>query len=681
MKKPTNKSIVATMKIAALAIFGVGLFSGRAAEPMAMQLNPDFGWTPEQTLHVRQIMNVRVSPNGKQIVYVMMEPVVAAINSEFDFHTFVAYVDGGRRLELTAPERSFPNPDWSPDGNWIAVLSARSGVNNIWLMAPDGVKVRQLTESKTGVGDFKWSPDGRFIAFTAPDGQTSEEESAIREKNDAYIAGTDLKMSRLYLVCTEPDSAGKCRVQRLTGGNYTVSSFDWSPDGRSIAFQNEPAPGDDAWRKADVSVVQTDDGAVASLVHSDAAEMNPLWSPDGKWIAFIKSESPPSRLDRCRICIISPDGKKSQCLEETHDSFSASSDLVGWSADSQSIYFTEARGTVVQLGALPLNGSIKIIGQPEGVLSGVTLNASRTKFGFVFETLCKPPEGYASSSEDFKMTQITFENTNLPAVPLTKVINWESAGGLKIEGLLTYPSNFKEGKRYPLLVVAHGGPRALFLQNYVGSLSASFMPLAALAERGCLILRPNIRGSSGYGNDFRAANLGDWGGGDFQDILSGVNCLVQQGIADNHRVGLAGWSYGGYMSAWAVTHTKCFRAVSAGGLACDLISHHFTSSMPSWTSDYFGDVFKNRKAYIEHSPLFYANGAATPTLIVQGENDPLMPVSQADEFYHALREQGCPVTMVIYPRTGHFPSEPKLILDVMSRNLKWFDQYLIKPQN
>ncbi len=669
--------IKTTIKILGLAAFCIGFFNSHADEPAARKADRDLVWAPERILYVRQIMDVRVSPDSKRALFVVMEPVVEATKSEFQFHTYVANADGNGRLELKEPEKSSPNPQWSPNGNLIALLSARSGVDNIWQVAPSGGTVKQLTESNTRVEDFKWSPNGEFIAFTAPAGRTPEEESAIHGKDDARVVDEDPTMTRLYVVRVKPDSDGKHQVRRLTEGNYTVSSFDWSPDGKSIVFEHEPIPGDDAWRMAAISVVQANNGTVTGLVHSGVAELDPLWSPDGKWIAYIKTENPPSRLDRCRVCIISPDGKTSRELAETFDSFSFSSDLVGWSADSQWMYFTEARGTIVQLGALPLSGPPKIISQPEGVLSEMTLNTSRSSFGFAFETSSKPPEAWVSSCDNFKMTQISFVNTNLPATPPTELIHWRSADGINIEGLLTYPSDYKKGKHYPLLVVIHGGPRALFLQNYISSLSASFIPVATFAEHGYAILRPNIRGSSGYGNDFRAANRGDWGGGDFQDILSGMDYLVQQRIADNHRVGLAGWSYGGYIAAWAVTHTKRFCAVSAGGLTCDLISHHFTSSMPSWSTDYFGDVFTNREAYFEHSPLFYAKGAASPTLILQGENDPLMPSSQAYEFYHALKEQGCPVKMVVYPRTGHFPFEPKLILDVMNRNLEWFDQYLL----
>ncbi|HXB59268.1 MAG TPA: S9 family peptidase [Candidatus Acidoferrales bacterium] len=658
-----------TIKILGLVVYGIGLFMDNAVEAATSKSDQDFIWTPESVLQVRQIEDVSVSPNGKQVLFVAGE--VDTTNNEFKFRIYAANADGTGRIELTSPEKSPPEPQWSPDGSFIAFRSGRSGKDNLWLASPDGGTVRQLTEVETGINDFKWSPDGKSIAFTALDDQKPEGKSA--KNNEPRVMDEGTKMTCLYVAGMDSDPEGKYRVRKLAGGNFSVSSFDWSPNHQNIVFEHESTPGPDAWRSAKISVVQVNSGVVRGFAHSGAAEYNPLWSPDGKWIAFIKTESPPTRLDRCRVCLISADGRKQRRLAETYDNFSFSADLAGWSADSRRIYFTEARGTIVQLGALPLNGPPQIIAQPTGVLSGMTLNASRSNFGFVFETCDQAPEAFVSDCNDFKPAQISWVNTNLPAVPPTEVIHWQSTGGLKIEGLLTYPSNYQKGKRYPLIVIAHGGPRALFLQNYIGSVS--FMPIAAFAEHGYAILQPNIRGSSGYGNDFRAADRGDWGGGDFQDILSGVNYLVQQGIADNNRVGLAGWSYGGYMAAWAVTQTKRFRAVVAGGLACDLLSHRFTSAMPSWTSDYFGDVFKNRKAYLIHSPISYVEGTTTPTLILQGENDPLMPVSQAYEFYDALKEQGCPVKMVVYPRSGHYPSEPKSILDVMNRDLEWFDQY------
>lgn len=498
-------------------------------------------------------------------------------------------------------------------------------------------------------------------------------------QSDARVVGENGQMSCLFVKSLSGKSS-KLPARQVTEPVYTVASFDWSPDGKSIVFAQELKPGADAWRTSDISAVRLNDGAITRLAHSAATEMNPFWSPDGQWIAYLKSQVPPSRLDKFRVWIVAPDGTKSRQLANTADRHSGGDpDLIGWSADSRSIYFTEPAGTVVRLGALPLDGSAKWVGQMPGVMFSANLNASRTRLGFGFESSTNPAEVFVSDCRDFNPVQVSFENTNLPPVAKTEVIQWRSKDGLKIEGLLTYPANYQKGKRYPLIVIVHGGPRSVTQQSYLGTMYMG-LPLATLAERGYAILRPNYRGSTGYGNEFKAANRGDWGGKDFEDILSGIDEVSRRGAADGQRVGLAGWSYGGYMAAWAVTHTKRFRAVSAGGLTCDLLASHFTSAIPSWTSDYFGeDVVEHKRLYIDRSPIYYADRATTPMLILQGENDPIAPQSQSAEFYQALQEYSCPAEMVIYSHTGHYPYDPNLMNDVMDRNLEWFDKY-VRPE-
>jgi dipeptidyl aminopeptidase/acylaminoacyl peptidase len=257
----------------------------------------------------------------------------------------------------------------------------------------------------------------------------------------------------------------------------------------------------------------------------------------------------------------------------------------------------------------------------------------------------------------------------------TEVVTWSAPDGRTIEGLLTYPVAYAAGSRVPLLVVVHGGPAGVFQRSFTGTPGPYLV--AAFAGRGYAVLRANVRGSSGYGREFRYANYRDWGGGDYRDIISGVDTLVGRGIADRDRLGIMGWSYGGFMTSWVITQTKRFRAASVGAGVTNLMSFTGTADIPSFLPDYFGgEPWDKPDAYRAHSAMFQVKGVSTPTLIQHGEKDERVPIAQGYELYNALKRQGCTVKMVVYPRTPHGPQEPKLLQDIMVRNLQWMDQYV-----
>jgi dipeptidyl aminopeptidase/acylaminoacyl peptidase len=276
--------------------------------------------------------------------------------------------------------------------------------------------------------------------------------------------------------------------------------------------------------------------------------------------------------------------------------------------------------------------------------------------------------------------QVSRVNNDLPALPLgrTEALRWKS-GEFDVEGLLTYPVGYEKGKRYPLLLVIHGGPTDAFTQSFIASPHDFYnvYPTAVFAARGYAVLRGNPRGSSGYGRKFRYANYKDWGGGDFKDLMAGVDHVISLGVADPDRLGVMGWSYGGYMTAWAITQTRRFRAACVGAGICDLVSFTGTTDIPSFVPDYFGgEPWDRFEAYRARSALYHIKGVSTPTLILHGEKDERVPTGQGYELYNALKRQGCPVQMVVYPRMGHGLDEPKLMKDAMTRNVKWFDKYV-----
>jgi dipeptidyl aminopeptidase/acylaminoacyl peptidase len=638
-------------------------------------------WTPELTFRLKDVGGVQVSPDGKRVAYTVRQAVMDGDKSEYRTHIHLANADGSDTFQLTQGDKTCDNPQWSPDGTTIAFTSSRSGKNNLWLIRMRGGEAERLTDVKSGVGAFKWSPDGKSIAFTAVDPPTPEEEKAGKEKNDARVVDDNIKMSRLYVIPVAKDKDGKLEARQLTKGSYSVggsplagAAFDWSPDGKTIVFAHTPTPKADDWTRSDISTIDLVSGDVQPLVATAAAETSPLYSPDGKWIAFLQSDTPPTWGRNLTVQMVAASGGKARELAET---FNRSPNLVGWSADGKKLFYTEAHGTTTRLCALPLEGQPEVLSNQQGVLGPVHLNATRTLVGFNYQTAADPSEAFVSSVDRFSPAKVSAVNAGLQKPPLgrTEVQRWKSADGLEIEGLVTLPPGFEQGKRVPLLLVIHGGPAGVFAQSYTGG--PSLYPLAVFADRGYAVLRCNPRGSSGYGQKFRYANYKDWGGGDYKDLMAGVDRLVEVGIADPDRLGVMGWSYGGYMTSWVITQTKRFKAASVGAGVTNLMSFTGTADIPGFLPDYFGaEPWDDLEIYRKHSAMFNVKGVTTPTLIQHGEKDERVPISQGYELYNALKRQKCEVKMVVYPRTPHGPQEPKLLLDIMQRNVAWFDKYV-----
>lgn len=667
----------------AAAVWSAVLLASAGPAPAA-EPTPPVAWTPERTLQVRQVGSVQVAPDGRRVAYTVRQAVMDDTHSEYRTHIHLADADGSDPLQLTQGDASCDQPRWSPDGQTLAFLSARGGKRNVWLIPTGGGEARRLTDSKTDVTSLKWSPDGTLLAFTALDAPTAEEEKARRGKDDARVGDEDIKQSRLYVVAAH----GAIPPRVLTPATYSVGTesgsdrrggYDWAPNSRTIVFTHTRGPSPNDWPSADLSAVYVPGCTVTPLARTKAAEFSPLFSPDGRWVAYVASDDPPTWGSNATVYVLPAGGGSPRPLAETFDRFGRYSELVGWSADGKRLFYTEARGTVLHLNALPLDGPPQPLSEAVGVFpGGVTLNAARTAFGFGWETLTAPPEAAWSPVDRVEPKVVSRVNRGLPDAPLgrTEVVRWKAPDGQQVEGLLTYPAVYQKGKRYPTLLVIHGGPMGVFTQTFPAAAAGSY-PVAAFAARGYAVLRPNPRGSSGYGKEFRYANYGDWGGKDYQDLMTGLDHIVAQGIADPDRLGVMGWSYGGFMTAWTITQTKRFKAASVGAGVTNLMSFTGTADIPNFLPDYFGgDPWDNFEAYRAHSAMFHVKGVTTPTLIQHGEEDRRVPLSQGQELYNALKRQGCPTRMVVYPRTPHAIEEPKLLLDCMQRNLRWFDQYV-----
>jgi dipeptidyl aminopeptidase/acylaminoacyl peptidase len=429
------------------------------------------------------------------------------------------------------------------------------------------------------------------------------------------------------------------------------------------------------WTTSDVSIIEVATGKVSVLANTPASESNPVYSPDGQSIAVLVSDNPPRWAQTGVIEVFSSNGGQPKAMVASYD---GQPDIAGWSADGKRIYFSEAKGTGTQVYALDVAANrIEEIKTSPAVYTAMSLNRSGTAFGFVRQTPDTPGDAFVASVSDFTPVQISRVNADLrmPALGRTEVIRWKSKDGKEIEGLLTYPVGYQNGQRVPLILNVHGGPAGVFLQTFIGG--RGVYPLATFASRGYAILRANPRGSSGYGTEFRRANIKDWGVGDYQDLMTGVDKVIEMGVADPDRLGVMGWSYGGFMTSWIVTQTHRFKAASAGAPVTNLMSFNGTADIPAFIPDYFGGQFwEVMDLYQKHSPIFNVKGVTTPTMIQQGDADVRVPISQGYEFYNALKLQGVPTRMLVLPRQPHGPNEPKMQLAAMKANLEWFEKYL-----
>ena len=664
------------MQRSALAISAVLIATTLSARDLRAQSGAT--WTPQQTFAVKRVGTVAISPDARWAAVEVSQPIMDSTHSEWRPSIRICRID---RADCAAhTETPAGAPAWSADGHWLLFASNRSGKRNVWRMTLDeGNRPEQLTQVNGSLGEFRLSPDGKRLAYVMVDPPSEREARAVREKNDARVVGESRRFARLYVLdlatkTTRLLTPQDVQVGGHVGAGMSGDAFDWSPDGTRISFSHSRSPLGDDWVTSDVSVVDVTTGTVRPLAATPAAEGGVAWSPDGKWVAVTVSEIPATYALTFHIVLVSPSDGSVRTLADSYDQRPA---IVGWSGDSRSVIISEARGTVARLSALPADGGPAMdISSDTLMVSAPTLNRSGTHVGFISEAPDRAPEPYVSSLASFAVVRVaTLQPPPAHPLPKTEAIHWRTFDGRDVEGLLTYPVGYRAGTRVPLLVILHGGPPGGFTQTFVGGVSS--YPIASFASAGFAVLRPNVRGSSGYGREFRFANMRDWGGGDYRDAMAGVDALIARGVVDGDKLGVMGWSYGGYLTAYTITQTTRFRAASVGAGITNLISYVGSADIPGFISSYFGGEFWDApELWQARSAMFNIGKVTTPTLIQHGEADVRVPVSQGSELYVALKRRNVPVSMVVYPRQGHGIAEPKLQLDVMQRNLEWFERWV-----
>ena len=629
--------------------------------------------TIDQLISLKRAGSPAISPNGQWVAYTLRETNW----DENNYHTeiWLADVKTGELRQLTNNlKKSSTSPVWAPDSSKLAFATDRDEKRQVYVIDPRGGEARKLTSAEEGVGGFAWAPDGKSIAYTSTEPKTDADKEREKKFGEFDVIGEEHRMSHLWVFDITAQKA-----RRLTSGAFTVGSFDWSPDGTQIAFDHRINPANTSGPTADISVVTVADGKIRQLVTQEGADSGPQWSPDGSTIAFGSAMSKPFSFLNYSIAVIPAKGGS---IDYISTAFDENPSIVDWNRGG--LFFSASQRTWSYLYSIdPATKAIKKYTPSEQWIgAGFSLTPDAQWTAFTAADASTLSEIYvapvATALKPRKLTDTTAQTAGWTRSTL-EVIAWKSKDGTTIEGVLHKPAGFQPGKKHPLLVVIHGGPTATSRPTAFSS--TGVYPIDIWTAKGALVLEPNYRGSAGYGEAFRSLNVRNLGVGDAWDVLSGVDHLIAQGIADPERVGTMGWSQGGYISAYLATHDSArFKAVSVGAGISNWMTYYVNTDITQFTRHYLkATPWDDPEIYAKTSPMTYIKQAKAPTLIQHGSNDLRVPTPNAFELYRGLQDVGVPSKLIIYKGfegIGHGPSKPKSSRAVMQHNLDWFDKYI-----
>jgi len=634
------------------------------------------GKTPtiEDSLNFKAAGGPRISPDGRMVAYTVSETDWK--ENSFETEIWIAVTATGDRYQLTNAKKSSSSPVWSPDSRRLAFISDRDGKRQIYLITPTGGEAVQLTTVETGVNSFDWSPDGNRIAFTAAEPESKAAKDRKEKYGEFEVVKGDYTMTRLWTIEVPADPKEKnTEAKQLTeGANFTVGGFSWSPDSARIAFNAAKDPDLESSDTSDIYVINIADRSVKKIVSTKGPDTSPVWSPDGKQIAYDTANGQQYfYYANSLIAVVDADGGTPRTLSESFDEDPA---ILDWGPDG--IYFWGMQKTAAHLFRLdPATKAIEAISRPDkSFYSGFSFTKDFKQSAFMRGDDKGFAEIHVSSLAQFSPKPITTMSDQIKGYRLAtrEVIEWKSTDGTVIEGVLIKPADFDPSKKYPLLVVIHGGPtgidRALLSPD-------RYYPVEMFAAKGAIILRPNYRGSAGYGEKFRSLNVRNLGVGDYWDVISGVDNLIARGMVDRDRVGAMGWSQGGYISAFITAFSDRFKAVSVGAGISNWMTYYVNTDIPPFTRQYLkATPWDDEEIYRKTSPMTYVNKAQTPTLIQHGEFDRRVPIPNAYELHQALEDKGIPVRMIVYKGFGHGINKPKQHRAVMEHNYEWFSRWI-----
>ncbi len=634
--------------------------------------------------------DVQLAPNGEHVAYVVMQPDWKKNLYIWQLWLVKAEKDATPR-QLTFAKKSSFSPRWSPDGKWLVFLSRRAGdkCTQIYRMSPFGGEAERLTDIDTSVTSISWSPDGKYIAYRTLESE-SDADKKREEKYGTYRIEDEDKTPHHLWTFRLSDK----KSRKLTGGqDLHVTGYSWSPDSTKIAFSTRTTPDLNEWKRSRICVVELE--SLERTVLTSEGCYSAIWSPDGQQLAFARHGE---HCANNQICIMNADGQDVRVIPT---SFDENIYLYEWVAEG--LYFDAHQRTMEHLFRLDVQSGEVMQLTPNDVIGFKTYDYS---FSQTFERVAIIASsatafreiGVFEVSEPQKFTKLTDFNKKVQTWSLgeREIVQWNSTDGTVIEGVLTKPTEAKadtdadeevktdadtntdhnEVEKRPLLVIIHGGPASVSQPELLGIHDRRYYPIQQWIEKGALVLQPNYRGSTGYGQAFRSLNIRNLGVGDYEDVISGVDALIKRGLVDPERVVVMGWSYGGYLSAFMTTKTDRFKAVCVGAGTANRVTQYTNGDVHNMTRRYLGATpWDDPDIYRQASPITYIKSAKTPTLIQHGEYDRRVPIAGAYELYQGLRDMGVETKMVMYPG-GHNPSKPRQARQIMEENLAWFNRWL-----
>jgi dipeptidyl aminopeptidase/acylaminoacyl peptidase len=582
---------------------------------------------------------------------------------------YLAELPSGTPRRLTAAKDGKTHRElgavFSPDGQTVAFLSdaLQPKQAQIWIARVGGGAPRQLTKVTGQLHHLRWSPDGRSIAALFIEGSTQEPGALVPYKPDSGVVQETLEEQRIAVIDVRTGN-----LRQVSPPDLYVYDYDWSSDGRMFAAVAAKGSGTDDYWLAELYTVEAGTGKTRSIWKPSLQIACPRFAHDGKTIAVIHGIMSDEGSTGGDVWTVPTSGGATGEAKNLTPGMKASATALFWRSADQ-VLFTEKVDGQEGLAAVD-RGTGKVITLWTGAESLHDFGISDGPYSvFVRDSFSSPPEVYAGATGKWKpLTSLNAKAERFWGE--AKSLHWES-DGQTIQGWLLAPKTVDASKRCPMVVIVHGGPSSMQGIGWPTRWNAM------LPSQGYYVFLPNPRGSYGFGEAFTAANVKDFGGGDFRDVMTGVDAAVKAGPIDGDRVGITGWSYGGYMAMWAVTQTQRFKAAVAGAGIVSWQSYYGQNKIDTWMLPFFGaSVYEDPKVYAKSSPIEFIRNVKTPTLVLHGDRDSEVPTPQGYEFWHALKSLDVPTQLVIYRNEGHGIQQPEHLLDIQKRTVAWFDKYL-----
>jgi dipeptidyl aminopeptidase/acylaminoacyl peptidase len=625
---------------------------------------------------VRTFKEVAISPDGKRVAWVEALP---GKEDAPPLHSAIYVADvkapsAPRRITAGNGKASHDEHGlaWSPDGSWLAFLSDKEKKEQLQLyMAPvEGGTAKKLTNLKGFLAHPGWSPDGKVLALLFTENAPRAAGPVQPRTPDVGVVDEHVYEQRLTTIDLKSG-----RTRQVSPADLYVYEYDWSPDSKNVVAIAAHGSGDNNWYLARLYTLALASGAMKEIFKPAMQIAVPRWSPDGKTIAFIGGLMSDEGSNGGDIFTIAATGGKPHNVTPR---LKASASWLAWLPSSKGIVFTEHLDGSSGIATVETaTGRVAALWSgPENITAGgwglaVSVARDGQTCALVRQSFRQPPEVWAGTVGAWK--QVThFNAASHPSWGDVQNLHWKS-GRFKVQGWLLYPRHYDAKKRYPMVVSVHGGPASSRRPTW----PSTFFDLSILSGEGYFVFFPNPRGSYGQGEVFTRANVKDFGHGDLRDILAGVDHLLKTAPVDRDRLAIAGWSYGGYMTMWAVTQTQRFRAAIAGAGIANWQSYYGQNGIDQWMIPYFGaSVYDDPDVYAKSSPINFIKRVKTPTLILVGDGDLECPVPQSQEFWHALKTLRVPTQYVVYPNEGHLIARPKHRRDIARRSADWLNKYL-----